>query len=94
MEQNNPQRAVWAEQDLPTLEDMYEAEHGRRQAPVPAPDQSTADDVARTLVAASFVCAELRRHAIGAAPPVAARCEVVADALDTALAREFGAVFK
>jgi hypothetical protein len=83
--------AAWLDQDLPSLDDLlYEAEHGRRPAATPSPEQSGADAVARTLLAASAVCAELRRHAVAAEPRIAARCAAVADALDGALTREFG----
>ena len=62
-------------------------------AGTPAPDRSSEADVANTILAAAAVCAELRRHAIAAAPRVAGKCGAVADALDAALAREFGEVF-
>lgn len=57
---------------------------------VPRPEEATAESVSETVLTAIFVCAELRRHSVAAAPPLAARCGAVAEALDAALAHEFG----
>lgn len=60
---------------------------------MPAPGQSGVADVAHTILAASMVCAELRRHTVAAPPRIAAKCHAVADAIDAALTAEFGEVF-
>jgi hypothetical protein len=57
------------------------------------PKVSTVDDVARTLVEAGRVCAELRHHAIAAPPQLALRCELVAAALDGAMSEQFGDLY-
>jgi len=87
LEENDPQQAKVA-----TVQDMFDAEHGRHRTPSPA--SSTVDDVSRTILAAVAVCTELRRHSVAAPAPIALRCEAVASALDAALAEHFGEVLK
>lgn len=97
VEANDPQLAA-----LPTMEDLYAAEHGdgSDQGPAdgagrhatPSPENSTIEDVTATISAAVKVCAEFRRHGLAAPGLVAVRCASVGRALDAALAAEFGDV--
>jgi hypothetical protein len=59
---------------------------------VPGPESSDAAAVGWTLAGALAVVAELRRHGVGAAPKLAARCGALADAFDAALVEHFGDV--
>lgn len=87
LETHDPERAK-----LPTVEEMYAAEHGAGVAAPPSPDRSTPDDVVQSVLAAKAVAVELRRHGVAAAPLIGARCAAVARALDAALAEQFGDV--
>ena len=80
--EEEPQRATVAGDRLPGLE-----------AGVPAPERSDIEAVARAILAASMLVAELRRHAIAAPPRIAGKCGALADALDAALVESFGEVF-
>jgi len=79
------------ETGLPTLDDVVGPRHAAARD-VPAPDESTTDDVAATITAALAVAAEFRRHSVAASPRIAAKCGVVAAVLDAALEREFQGV--
>ena len=54
---------------------------------------SSDEDVARTLLDAGRLCADLRRHAVGAPPQLALKCEIVLKALSAAMAEQFGDAF-
>ena len=58
----------------------------------PSPDDSTVADVSLTVVTAVALVAELRRHSVAAPGLLAAKCDLVASALDEVLVREFGDV--
>ena len=60
---------------------------------VPAPDESREIDVAASILAASAVAAEFRRHSVAAPPTIACRCAQVATAIEEALDEQFGEVF-
>jgi hypothetical protein len=63
------------------------------ETPVTRARRSSDDDVARTLLDAGRLCADLRRHAVGAPPQLALKCEIVLKALSAALAEHFGDAF-
>lgn len=78
------------ESGLPSLADVVGPHHAHS---VPKPDESTEIDVAASILAASAVAAEFKRHAIAAPPTVACRCAAVASAIEEALDEQFGEVF-
>ena len=84
LQENRPQASSWSNEGLPNLAEE-----------VPAPSGSQVDQVAESIIVASALVAEFRRHAVASTSPrLAARCGRVADALDAALATEFAEVFK
>ena len=61
----------------------------------PVPSGSQVDQVAESIIVASALVAEFRRHSVASTSPrLAARCARIADALDAALTSEFAEVFK
>ena len=78
------------EEGLPTLDDVVGPRHAHS---VPAPDESREIDVAASILAASAVAAEFRRHSVAAPPTVACRCAQVATAIEEALDEQFGEAF-
>lgn len=78
------------ETGLPSLADAIGPHHAHS---VPAPDESREIDVAASILAASAVAAEFRRHSVAAPPTVACRCAQVATAIEEALEEQFGEAF-
>ncbi len=77
------------ETGLPSLADAIGPHHAHS---VPKPDESREIDVAASILAASAVAAEFKRHAVAAPPTVACRCAAVASAIEEALDEQFGEV--
>ena len=83
MQENKPQLSTWSNDDLGLGDET------------PVPSGSQVDQVAESIIVASALVAEFRRHSVASTSPrVAARCARIADALDAALTSEFAEVFK